>query len=101
MEASEILVGMAWVAVLAVVAGIGFIERRKFPLGRTPLPFLGMVQRQGLTIDEVGAVLSPQEMGAAVRACIGCPGRSACGAQAGPCPNEALLRRVRVAVGAA
>ena len=61
---------------------------------RTPLPFFVMLERRGLTAEQVEAAAGIGGVARALRRCAYCAGRTDCGGHAVECPNEALIKHV-------
>jgi len=82
-----IIATMLW----ALLAGLG-----RFLKDDGPLPFYGMIERQGLTLRQVEEAVGMDNLAHAVRRCMFCAARPDCKRQAAVCcPNEPLLRRAR------
>ena len=88
-------VAVAWLAI-ATVALWGVVEStRKVLKNDGPVPFFALLEQRELTPGRVEEVVGITELVNAVRRCILCSSRSACGGHPGWCPNEPLLRRVK------
>lgn len=95
------LIGFAWVAIAALLL-LGVVDGlRKVLWNDGPLPFFGMLERQGLTLTQVEEAVGINELSRAVRRCAHCTARSDCGRRANCCPNEPLFRRAKGLTGAA
>jgi len=57
------------------------------------LPFFGMLERRGVTLNQVEEVVGIDALARAVRRCSLCAGRSDCRLDWDICPNEPLFRR--------
>ena len=87
------LIGAAWLAIAVMLLG-GLANRlRTIGWRRPPLPFLGMLERYGLSFAQVEQVASLGEISHAVKRCDGCDSRFACGVREVACPNAPLFRR--------
>jgi hypothetical protein len=95
MDIALVLIGVAWLAIAAMLLwGLADGLRKVF---RTPgpLPFFTMLQRYGLTLAQLEHAVGPHALGLAVRRCASCTGRFNCGSAAVRCPNEPLFLRAR------
>ena len=80
--------GVAGIVLVMVVAGL-----RAQTVNCDRLPFFDMLERRGITVNQVEEAVGIDALARAVRRCSLCPGRSACRPDADFCPNGPLLRR--------
>jgi len=95
------IVAVAWLAIVAILLWILMEGMGKFLKDDGPLPFFKRLEREGLTRRRIEDAVGMDEFVRAVRRCTFCAARSKCGRYPVDCPNEPLLRRVRVEAGAA
>ena len=91
---------VAWLAIAGMLLWAVANSLRKALWNDSPLPFFGMLERQGLTLRNVEEVVGINELAHAVRRCALCPARSGCDRSAASCPNEPLFRRAKRPEGA-
>ena len=97
------LIGLAWLAILAMlVAGAG-VEARRLMRGREKAPFFGVLERRGLTLLQAEQAAGIRGVGEAASRCASCGVRDACrralrwgwlGFAAPPCPNASFFARL-------
>jgi hypothetical protein len=95
------LIGLAWFAILAMLAGGAVVEL----LVRRPekAPFFGVLERLGLTLFQAEQAAGLRGIGEAASRCASCGVRAACrralrwgglGFTAPPCPNASFFAQV-------
>ena len=95
MDMSSVLLGVAWLAIGALlVAGIVDSFRRIWS-SDAPLPLFREIERRGLTPARAEDAVGMTQLVGAVRRCTLCPARPQCEFGPAPldCPNEEILRR--------
>jgi hypothetical protein len=94
MDVATGLIGVAWLAIAAMLLW-GVVDGVRRALSeRTPLPFFAMLERRGLNARQVEAAAGAGGVARALRRCAYCAGRFDCGRREVECPNEALIRHV-------
>ena len=102
------LVGLAWLAILAMLAGGALVEALKLMHGPEKAPFFGALERHGLTLLQAEQAAGVRGVGEAASRCAACGVRDPCrralrwgrlGFAAPPCPNAAFFARVAGGVG--
>ena len=97
------LVGLAWLAILAMLAGGVVVETLRLMHGPEKAPFFGALERRGLTLLEAEQAVGVRGVGEAASRCASCGVRDPClralrwgwlGFAAPPCPNAAFFARV-------
>ena len=94
MDVATGLMGVAWLAIAAMLLwGVVNAVRRAL-WDSAPLPFFVMLERRGLNARQVEAAAGAGGIARALRRCAYCAGRFDCGQREVDCPNEALIRHV-------
>jgi Family of unknown function (DUF6455) len=97
-------IGLAWLAILGVLAWGGLIGLWRLARGRKCAPFFGMLERHGVTLIRAEEVAGFRGVAEAASRCASCDTRDACGrvmrwgfpgSEAPPCLNAAFFERVR------
>lgn len=95
------LIGLAWLAILAMLAGGAVVELLVRRPGKAP--FFGALERLGLTRLLAEQAAGPKSVGEAQSRCASCGVRAACrralrwgrlGFTAPPCPNASFFAQV-------
>ena len=95
MDMGSVLVGVAWLAIGAVVVA-GIVDSfRKACSSTAPLPLFREIERRGLTPARAEDTVGMTQLAGAVRRCVLCSARPQCEHGDAPldCPNEEILRR--------
>ena len=95
MDMGSVLLGVAWLAIGAVlVAGMVDSFRRVWSAD-APLPLFREIERRGLTPASAEVAVGMARLAGAVRRCTLCSARPQCEHGDAPldCPNEEILRR--------
>ena len=95
MDTVGVLIGMAWLAIGAVMlAGTVGAFRKAWSSG-APLPLFRELARRGHTPERAEDAVGMTQLACAMRRCTFCAARQQCERGVAPvdCPNEDLLRR--------
>ena len=96
-------IGLAWLLILAVLAGTVAVEAWRAMRGEPALPLSGLLERKGLSLIQAEEAVGTAGLGAAARRCAACGSRQACaralrwgwlGFRAPPCPNAGFFTRL-------
>lgn len=97
------LIGLAWLAILGMLAW-GAAAELPWRMRRSEkAPFFGVLERRGLTLTQAEEIAGFHGVCEAARRCASCGARDACrralrwgslGFAAPPCPNAAFFARV-------
>ena len=98
---AQFTVAVASLAIVVILLWALLEGMGKFLRDDGPLPFFGLLEREGLTPRQVEEAVGMDELARAVRRCTFCAGRFKCGQYPVACPNESLLRRARGEAGTA
>ena len=88
------LIGAAWLAIVLMLvwgAAVALVRLARTP----PLPFFAMVERHGLTFDEMERAVGADALARALRRCADCTRRHSCAEELAGCPNAPLFRHAR------
>jgi hypothetical protein len=89
------LIGAAWLAIaLALVWGVAVALHRLVRWSR-PLPFFAMIERHGLTCDQMERAVGADALARALRRCADCTRRRSCDGDLAACPNAPLFYHAR------
>jgi len=98
-----LVIGLAWLAILGMLAWGGAVELWRRVRGRQRVPFFGMLARRGFTLVQAKEVAGFAGVREAAGRCASCGTRGLCrralrwswlGFEAPPCPNAAFFARV-------
>lgn len=99
-----LVIGLAWLAILGVLAWGGAVELWRRARSRQRLPFFGMLERSGLTLVQAEELAGFEGLADAASRCASCGMGQACrralrwgwlGFESPTCPNAAFFARVR------
>ena len=99
-----LVIGLAWLAILGMLAWGGLIGLWRLARSRERLPFFGMLGRHGVTVVQAEEVAGSRGLAEAASRCASCDTRDACGrvmrwgllgSEPPPCLNAAFFERVR------
>jgi hypothetical protein len=108
MDVVLMLIGLAWVAILAMLLGGAGIEALRLLRRPEKAPFFGVLERHGLSLLQAEQTAGFRVVGAAASRCASCGVRAACrralrrgrlGFSAPPCPNASFFARVAAGSG--
>jgi hypothetical protein len=96
MDMVVVLIGVAWLAIVAVLVAGAVNAFRKGWSNDAPLPLFRELERRGSTPERAGELLGAGQLAHAARRCTYCVTRWECEHGPAPayCPNEEILRRV-------
>jgi hypothetical protein len=98
-----LVIGLAWLAVLGMLAWGGAVEAWRRIRSRQKAPFFGMLERHGFTLVQAEEVVGFAGVRAAASRCASCSALSVCrralrstwlGLETPLCPNAAFFARV-------
>lgn len=98
-----LMIGVAWLAILGVLAWGGALELWRSMRGPERAPFFGMLGRRGISLVQAEQVAGFDGLRAAAGRCASCGAREGCrralrwgwlGFEAPPCPNDGFFARV-------
>lgn len=96
-----LMIGIAWIAILGMLAWGGVVALWRLVRGKERSPFFGMLERRGFTLLQAEDVAGLGGLAEAASRCASCDARDACQrALSGgsrfelPCPNAAFFARV-------
>jgi hypothetical protein len=88
------LLGAAWLAIMLMLAWGAVVALVR--LARTPpLPFFAMVERHGLSFDEMERAVGADALVRALGRCADCTRRESCSGELAGCPNAPLFHHAR------
>lgn len=88
------LLGTAWLAIVVMLAWGAVVALVR--LARTPpLPFFAVVERHGLSFDEMERAVGADALVRALRRCADCNRRWNCAGDLADCPNAPLFHHAR------
>lgn len=89
------LIGAAWLAIaLMLVWGVA-VALYRLVMGSRPLPFFAMIERHGLTCDQMERAVGADALARALSRCADCTRRHNCAGDLAGCPNAPLLYHAR------
>lgn len=94
MDATTYVIGIAWAAILVMLAAGGLRELSRSYFSRPKLPFFAMLERRGLTYAQLEESAGVEAIALAMRHCADCGSRFDCGWRRVDCPNAPLFSRV-------
>ena len=95
MDIELIVIGIAWVAILLMLAGgLAVSLARLVDIGDVQ-PFFVMLERKGLNALQLEAAVGAGGVARALRRCARCQARRDCEHRTVECPNEPLLAYVK------
>lgn len=89
------LIGGAWLAILLMIiwgAAAGLYRLTRI---LRPLPFFALVERHGLSLDEMERAVGADALARALRRCADCGRKRSCMGDLAGCPNAPLFRHAR------
>jgi hypothetical protein len=89
----QAIVAVGWLGIAAFLLVMVVVGLRAQTVNCDRLPFFDMLERRGITLNQVEEAVGIDALARAVRRCSLCAGRSDCRPDVDICPNEALLRR--------
>lgn len=89
------LLGAAWLAILLMLAWGAARALYRLLLATRPLPFFAMIERHGLSCDEMEQAVGPDALARALTRCAGCTRRRSCSGELALCPNAPLFHHAR------
>jgi hypothetical protein len=95
MDITLALIGIAWAAILVMLAA-GLVASVAGVVGpREELPFFVRLERRGLNALQLEAAVGAGGIARALRRCSRCPARADCEHRTLECPNDALFAYVK------
>lgn len=91
MNMTDDLMAIAWTAIFVMLAagGLRVLAQRWF--SRPRLPFFAMLERRGVSYEEVERAIGPHAVAKAMHRCIDCGSRYDCGWRTVECLNADLF----------
>lgn len=89
------LSGAVWLAILLMIiwgAAAGLYRLTRI---LRPLPFFALVERHGLSLDEMERAVGADALARALRRCADCSRKRSCMGDLAGCPNAPLFRHAR------
>lgn len=99
-----LLAGLAWLAILAMLAGGASLEALRSLRRPQKAPFFGVLERHGVSLLQAEQAAGFRTLSEAASRCASCAVRQACrralrwgrlGFGAPPCPNDSFFARIR------
>jgi predicted Kef-type K+ transport protein len=87
------IVAVGWLAIASLVLVLVVAGLREHMDDRRELPFFGLLEQQGMTVNQAVEAVGIDSLARAVRRCAFCASKAGCGANS--CPNEPLLQRAK------
>ena len=91
MDATTYTIGIAWAAIFVMLAAGGLRELSRSYFSRPKLPFFAMLERRGVTYEDVEQAIGTPAMAKAMHRCIDCGSRYDCGWRTVDCLNDELF----------
>lgn len=91
MDVATTLIGIAWAAILVMLAAGAVRGVVSLYLERPRLPFFAMLERRGLSYAQLERAVGAEGLALAMRRCGECDGRWDCGERPIACPNQPLF----------
>ena len=89
------LIGIAWLAIALMLLGGAAVTLCRLVRGLRPLPFFAMVERHGLSFDQIERAVGADALGRALHRCADCDRRRSCTGNLAGCPNAPLFHHAR------
>lgn len=89
------LTGAAWLTIALVLVGGAAVVLYRLVRWSRPLPFFAMIERHGLTCDQMEQAVGPDALARALSRCADCTRRHSCAGELAGCPNAPLFHHAR------
>jgi len=89
------LLGVAWLAILLMLAWGAAVALVRLVRWSRPLPFFALVERHGLSFDEMERAVGADALARALSRCADCTRRPSCAGELAGCPNAPLFHHAR------
>ena len=89
------LIGAVWLAILLMLAWGAAGALYRLLQATRPLPFFAMIERHGLSLDEMERAVGADALARALRRCADCSRKRSCMGDLAGCPNAPLFRHAR------
>jgi hypothetical protein len=87
------VLGAAWLAIMLMLAAGAIVALVRLATTYRPLPFFALVERHGLSLDEMERSVGPDALARALRRCADCVRVRTCAGELSGCPNLDLLHK--------
>lgn len=89
------LSGAVWLAILLMIIWGAAAALYRLTRILRPLPFFALVERHGLSLDEMERAVGADALARALRRCADCSRKRSCMGDLAGCPNAPLFRHAR------
>lgn len=89
------LIGAAWLAVALMLVWGAAVALYRLVQAARPLPFFVMIERHGLSCDQMERAVGTDALARALSRCADCTRRRSCDGVLAGCPNAPLFRHAR------
>ena len=89
------LIGAAWLAIALMLVGGAVVTLVRLARALRPLPFFALVERHGLSLEEMERAVGADALARALRRCADCSVRPSCARELAHCPNAPLFHVAR------
>lgn len=87
--------GAAWLAILLMIFWGAAVALYRLTRILRPLPFFALVERHGLSLDEMERAVGADALARALRRCADCSRKRSCMGDLAGCPNAPLFHHAR------
>lgn len=89
------LLGAAWLAIALMLVCGAAVALYHLMQATRPLPFFAMIERHGLSLDEMERAVGADALARALRRCADCRRKRSCMGDLAGCPNAPLFHHAR------